>query len=144
MIVHNIYNLARRSESDSTILVDVCTILHDNQFSEQILLGDFNLHHPMWGGTDVRHIDPESADLLAIIEDFNLGSTLPPGTITYEERTSRGRRQSGQGSHRMERRRPQKLAGRRASPAVHYKVDCEKMVQHTSRTGMDSKVAQGY
>ena len=37
----------------------------------------------------MRHIDPESADLLAIMEDFNLGSTLPPGTITYEERTSR-------------------------------------------------------
>jgi len=69
--------------------VDVRTILHDNQSSEQILLGDFNLHHPMWGGTGVRHIDPESADLLAIMEDFNLGSTLPPGTITYEERTSR-------------------------------------------------------
>ena len=37
----------------------------------------------------MRHIDPESADLLAIMEDFNLGSTLLPGTITYEERTSR-------------------------------------------------------
>ena len=43
----------------------------------------------MWGGTGVRHIDPESADLLAIMEDFNLGSTLLPGTITYEERTLR-------------------------------------------------------
>ena len=89
VIIHNVYNPARRSESDSTVLVDVRTILHDNQSSEQILLGDFNLHHPMWGGTDVRHIDPESADLLAIMEDFNLGSTLPPGTITYEERTLR-------------------------------------------------------
>ena len=44
----------------------------------------------------------------------------------------------------MERRQPQKLAGRRASLAVHYKVDCKKMVQHTSRTGMDNKVAQGH
>jgi hypothetical protein len=43
----------------------------------------------MWGGTDVRHINAKSADLLAIIEDFNLGSTLPPRAITYEERTSR-------------------------------------------------------
>jgi endonuclease/exonuclease/phosphatase family metal-dependent hydrolase len=37
----------------------------------------------------VRHTDSESADLLAIMEDFNLNSTLPPGSITYEERTSR-------------------------------------------------------
>jgi hypothetical protein len=43
----------------------------------------------MWGGANVRHTDPESTDLLAIIEHFNLDSTLPPGTITYKERTSR-------------------------------------------------------
>jgi hypothetical protein len=43
----------------------------------------------MWGSANVRHTDPESADLLAIMEDFNLYSTLPPGTITYEEGTSR-------------------------------------------------------
>jgi hypothetical protein len=43
----------------------------------------------MWGGANVRHSDPKSADLLAIMEDFNLDSTLPPGTITYEEKTSR-------------------------------------------------------
>jgi hypothetical protein len=43
----------------------------------------------MWGGANVRHTDPKSADLLAIIEDFNLDSTLPPRTITYEEGTSR-------------------------------------------------------
>ena len=70
IIIHNIYNPARRSESDSTVLVDVRTRLHDNHSSEQILLGDFNLHHPMWGGTDVRHIDPESADLP--IKSFSL------------------------------------------------------------------------
>jgi exonuclease III len=87
--IHNIYNPARRSESDNTVLTDARTVLHKNQSHEQILLGDFNLHHPMWGGANVRHTDPESADLLAIMEDFNLDSTLPPGTITYEERTAR-------------------------------------------------------
>ena len=30
VIIHNVYNPARRSESDSTVLVDVRTILHDN------------------------------------------------------------------------------------------------------------------
>ena len=89
LIIHNIYNPARRSESNSTVLTDVRTILHNNEFREQILVGDFNLHHPMWGGANVRYTDPESADLLAIMEDFNLGSTLLPRTITYKERTSR-------------------------------------------------------
>ncbi|KAB2110395.1 hypothetical protein AG0111_0g1384 [Alternaria gaisen] len=87
--IHNLYNPARRSEGDNTVLSDIRTVLHNNQANEQILLSDFNLHHSMWGGANVRHTDPESADLLAIMEDFNLNSTLLPGAITYEERTSR-------------------------------------------------------
>jgi hypothetical protein len=71
------------------VLTDVRTILHNNQSQEQILLGDFNLHHPMWGGANVRHTDPESADLLAIIEDFNLSNTLPPRTIIYKAGAAR-------------------------------------------------------
>jgi endonuclease/exonuclease/phosphatase family metal-dependent hydrolase len=43
----------------------------------------------MWGGPDVRHIDPESENLIAIIEDFDLSSTLRPGAITYEGGASR-------------------------------------------------------
>jgi endonuclease/exonuclease/phosphatase family metal-dependent hydrolase len=89
LTIHNVYNPTRRSESDNSVLTDVRAIMQNNQSEEQILLGDFNLHHPMWGGADVRHIDPDSADLLAIMEDFNLTNTLPPGTITYEKRTAR-------------------------------------------------------
>ncbi|KAF1923273.1 uncharacterized protein M421DRAFT_15700, partial [Didymella exigua CBS 183.55] len=48
--IHSIYNLARRSKSDGTVLSDIRTVLHNNQANKQILLGDFNLHHPMWGG----------------------------------------------------------------------------------------------
>lgn len=88
LTIHNIYNPARRSESNNTVLSDIRTVLHNNQANEQILLGDFNLHHPMWGGANVRHTDPESADPLATMKDFNLNCTLPPGTITYKERTS--------------------------------------------------------
>lgn len=89
LTIHNIYNPARRSECDNTVLTDVRTILHNDSSNEQILLGDFNLHHPTWGGANVRHTDPESADLLAIMEDFILNNTLPPGTITHEEGTAR-------------------------------------------------------
>jgi hypothetical protein len=56
---------------------------------EQILLGDFNLHHPLWGGLAVRRTHADSEDLVAIIEDFNLSNTLPPGTITFEEGNGR-------------------------------------------------------
>jgi hypothetical protein len=41
------------------------------------------------GRPRTRHTDLESKDLIAIIEDYELSNTLLPGTITYEERTSR-------------------------------------------------------
>lgn len=50
-----------------------------------MLLGDFNLHHPLWGGLNREVTDLESEDLIAIIGDFALHNTLPPGTVTYEE-----------------------------------------------------------
>jgi hypothetical protein len=55
-----------------------------------VLLGDFNLHHPLWGGLNREATDPESEDLIDIIGDFALHNTLPLGTVTYEE----GRAQS--------------------------------------------------
>uniref|UniRef100_A0A8H7K1V6 Reverse transcriptase domain-containing protein n=1 Tax=Bionectria ochroleuca TaxID=29856 RepID=A0A8H7K1V6_BIOOC len=37
------------------------------------------------GGPTVEHTDPEANQLIEVIEDFDLYSTLQPGTITYEE-----------------------------------------------------------
>ncbi|KID87352.1 pol-like protein, partial [Metarhizium majus ARSEF 297] len=39
----------------------------------------------MWGGLNVPKTEAEAEDLVAIMEDYNLTSTLIPGTITYEE-----------------------------------------------------------
>jgi hypothetical protein len=55
-----------------------------------VLFGDFNLHHPLWGGLNREVTDLESEDLIDIIGDFALYNTLSPGTTTYEE----GRSQS--------------------------------------------------
>ena len=59
--------------------------LRHYQAEEQVVLGDLNLHHPLWGGLNRETTDPESEDLIDIIGDFALYNTLPPGTITYEE-----------------------------------------------------------
>jgi hypothetical protein len=64
--------------------------LNKYQTDKQVLLSDFNLHHPLWGGLNREITDPESEGLIDIIEDFALYNTLSPGTITYEE----GRSQS--------------------------------------------------
>lgn len=89
LTVHNIYNPVRNSTSERTALADVRAILNEHQSNEQILLGDFNLHQPPWGGPNVGHTHLESENLIAIIEDFDLSNTLLPGTITYEEGTWR-------------------------------------------------------
>jgi hypothetical protein len=89
LAVHNVYNPATHLANVPTALADTRDILHENQDIEQILLGDFNLHHPLWGGPTVRRTHADLEDLVAIMEDFNLSNTLPPGTITFEEGNGR-------------------------------------------------------
>jgi hypothetical protein len=43
------------------------------------------MHHPLWGGLNRGETDPEAEDLIDIIGGFALYSTLPPGTVTFEE-----------------------------------------------------------
>jgi hypothetical protein len=83
--VHNIYNAVGGSGPTGPTLTDICAVLEKHSSNEQILLGDFNLHHPLWGGQAVRYTDLQAEDLIAIMEDFDLSSTLAPGTIIYEE-----------------------------------------------------------
>ncbi|GAA3296697.1 hypothetical protein GCM10020218_080510 [Dactylosporangium vinaceum] len=49
-----------------------------------IISGDFNRHHPMWGG---NHIEPrfieDASDLIDFLQTYNLHSCLPRGTATY-------------------------------------------------------------
>ena len=49
-----------------------------------ILLGDLNLHHPVWGGEDVEP-DPKAEDFLEIADKHPLDLWLEPGTITRDE-----------------------------------------------------------
>lgn len=85
LAIHNIYNPARHTTNGETALPEVRKVLDGHREKEQILLGDFNLHHPLWGGSAVRRTHRESEDLIAVIEDFGLNSTLPPGIITFQE-----------------------------------------------------------
>lgn len=50
--------------------------------SEQIVLGDFNLHHPSWGGADVQ-ADQEADDLILLMEEFEMKQVFPQGIITW-------------------------------------------------------------
>jgi exonuclease III len=90
VVIHNVYNPPKTSSNRQSALPQVREALEHHQTNEQVLLGDFNLHHPLWGGLNREATNPESEDLIDIIGDFALHNTLPPGTVTYEE----GRAQS--------------------------------------------------
>lgn len=47
------------------------------------------MHHPLRGGMNREVTDPEAQYLIDIIGDFALYSTLPPGTVTFEERRTK-------------------------------------------------------
>lgn len=89
MVIHNVYNPNRGAADRESVLPVVSRLLEAasaaETATEQMVIGDFNLHHSMWGGDGVMHVDPESAELIDIMTSFDLTSTISPGTVTYEE-----------------------------------------------------------
>jgi hypothetical protein len=49
-----------------------------------LVLGDFNLHHPAWGGDEAPR-DVKAEDLLDLMESAGLDNWLAPGTITRDQ-----------------------------------------------------------
>ena len=58
--------------------------LAESPLDEHIILGDFNLHHLVWGGIEAKS-DSNAKSLLAIVEQYGLHLLLKTGTITYDE-----------------------------------------------------------
>ncbi|KAI9034942.1 uncharacterized protein KD926_005005 [Aspergillus affinis] len=85
--IFNIYN--RPDEVDSTTLDLVISLIifagpiNSSTNSRLLLLGDFNLHHPAWGGERSKR-DSSSDQLLELIDTRFLDLWLEPGTTTWE------------------------------------------------------------
>lgn len=63
-------------------LADTLVTLDPN--NDMIVLGDFNLHHPLWSTTHRRANEgPSAQPLLSIIEDAQLEPLTVPGTPTH-------------------------------------------------------------
>lgn len=78
--VWNVYN----EVGTDTLSLLASALSKQDRNIEVILLGDFNLHHPLWSATHRRGVARARADeLLTIIEDFNLQLLTVPGTITH-------------------------------------------------------------
>ncbi|PPJ61057.1 hypothetical protein CBER1_07390 [Cercospora berteroae] len=85
----NIYNPPRSTENRTSVLPFLRRLLERSTANERMVIGDFNLHHSLWGGEHIVRPDAEAIELIEIMEQNALQSTFPSGTITYEEGSSR-------------------------------------------------------
>ena len=85
--IHNCYNPpSSTSQQECANLNQLPQQL--DQGGEHILLGDFNLHHPQWGGNGTFTQHRAADQLLNMLRSYQLHQLTPPGTITWENRRS--------------------------------------------------------
>lgn len=58
--------------------------------TEVMLIGDFNLHYPRWGGERVRSANRAAHGLLRVMENRGLSLATPVGAITWRNAGSAG------------------------------------------------------
>ncbi|KAF4210539.1 hypothetical protein CNMCM5878_004249 [Aspergillus fumigatiaffinis] len=86
--LYNIYN-PHLDPNTQTDTLDLLEQVLDRQDSSCLLLGDFNLHHPAWGGDHVRHTDRRSDRLLELTDTWLLDLWTEPGAVTRDEQGHR-------------------------------------------------------
>ncbi|KAI3053337.1 hypothetical protein CBS147353_11490 [Aspergillus niger] len=86
IIIHNVYNPVPSLEPTNSAITTLQRVVDRWKDAEQIVVGDFNLHHPYWGGLKVQTPDPEAEEALQIIEEYQLGLLYEPGTTTFRVR----------------------------------------------------------
>jgi hypothetical protein len=52
---------------------------------QHLIVGDFNLHHPLWGGPSVTQMHAVAGTLIDGIIEHQLQMLLPLGTITRKK-----------------------------------------------------------
>ncbi|RYP82468.1 hypothetical protein DL769_001661 [Monosporascus sp. CRB-8-3] len=75
--IHNVYN--RNKEIDLDELSRACM----SNKPESALLGDFNLHHPLWGGDQVHDACERGNKLCRLTQIAGMTCLTSPGAITY-------------------------------------------------------------
>ena len=51
--IHNVYNPSTSAPDASSALATLEVALNQDKNEEHIVLGNFNLHHPVWGGVNI-------------------------------------------------------------------------------------------
>lgn len=97
ILVHNCYNPSGpESHMNPGTLPQVTRALNQGveeaqaqaQAPSQILLGDFNLHHPRWGGNQTFSYHRMAEELISTTSQAGLLLATEPGTVTWERQGS--------------------------------------------------------
>ena len=78
--IHNIYWEAVRGDVTKT-LNWLKNLLNKNSDGQHLVISDFNLHHPTWGGVKIEG-DRETEQLLIIMNKRQLSLLLSQDSIT--------------------------------------------------------------
>jgi Endonuclease-reverse transcriptase len=83
--IHNIYNPPPPSHNEEREKGTLPYLRHALRMpGEHIVVGDFNLHHPLWCAPEYKYQYKLAEDVLTSMRDAGLELALPPGTITRE------------------------------------------------------------
>jgi exonuclease III len=85
--IHNIYNPS--PQSYTALVPGTLATLQEclrEDTNDHILLGDFNLHHPLWAGLSRPTQHASSDILLDIARNHSLELATPQGTVTWRSR----------------------------------------------------------
>ncbi|EKG09366.1 Reverse transcriptase, partial [Macrophomina phaseolina MS6] len=80
--IHNVYNPPRTMGVTSSLHA-LAAALREHPNDQHIVLGDFNLHHPLWTGAEYSHQDREADELIDLLERFSLHLASPPAIPTF-------------------------------------------------------------
>ena len=82
MLIVNIYN-SKGTPLINNLASFLQAHLQHHTYSMVAIVGDFNLHHPLWNHQSYLTHDTEAEDLIELMTANGLNLLLPPGTVTY-------------------------------------------------------------
>jgi exonuclease III len=93
--IHNIYNPPPPSHSEEHEKGTLPYLQNALRMpGAHIVVGDFNLHHPLWCAPEYGHQHNLAEDVLINMRDADLELALPPGTITREAQRGEAREET--------------------------------------------------
>lgn len=88
--VVNAYVPTRQSEVGDNQEGALAKLREACRSEDTVLVGDFNLHHPAWGGSRVRRAEELAEELMGLAETKGMELATPTGAVTWTKEGNEG------------------------------------------------------